>query len=314
MYLGASGDTSILDAGGAEMLAETARIWLQIGFHDPSRGGAFVINRVTGPDEYSAIVDNNLYTNMMAAEHLRFAAEFGRVDPVEAESMRRAADAMFLPFDSDRGVYAQDEAFFGRQPWPFEETRADHYPLLLHYHPLTIYRHRVAKQADAVLAVALMPDAFEPEVRRRMLDTYEAVTVHDSTLSASAFATAAARSGDAQRASSYWRAAALTDLADLFDNSGHGLHLAALAGSWTAIAFGFAGLRAETDCAAFDPIRVPALGSYGFSLMFRQSQIKVTIREDKAHYERLAGPALQVRHSGELFTLTDVPVVRPVIS
>jgi trehalose/maltose hydrolase-like predicted phosphorylase len=313
-YLDATCDVSILEAGGAEMLAETARIWLQIGFHDPDRGGAFVINRVTGPDEYSAIVDNNLYTNLMAAEHLRFAASHGLVDPAEAEAMERAADAMFLPFDSDRGVYAQDETFFSKQPWPFETTPADRYPLLLHYHPLTIFRHQVAKQADAVLAVALMSEAFEPEVRKRMLDIYEAVTVHDSTLSASAFATAAARSDDAHRAYFYWCVTALTDLADLFGNSGHGLHMAALAGSWTAMVFGFAGLRVEEDCVAFDPIRVPALGSYAFSLRFRQTQLKVTIREGEACYERLNGPALKLRHSGEKLTLSDLPIVRPIIS
>jgi alpha,alpha-trehalose phosphorylase len=311
-YLEATGDRSILEQGGAEMLAETARIWMEIGFHDPHRGGAFVINRVTGPDEYSALVDNNLYTNLMAAEHLRFVAEHGRVDSAEAEAMRRAADAMFLPFDSDRGVYAQDEAFFEKQPWPFEATPADHYPLLLHYHPLTIYRHQVAKQADAVLAIALMPNAFDPDVRKRMLDLYEAVTVHDSTLSASAFATAAARSGDAQRAYSYWCAAALTDLGDPFGNSGHGLHMAALAGSWTAIAFGFAGLRVEGDCISFDPIRVPALGAYSFSLRFRQTQFKVTVSDSEARYERLDGPALQVRHGGQQLTLADDPIVRPV--
>jgi trehalose/maltose hydrolase-like predicted phosphorylase len=314
IYLDATGDASILEEGGAVMLAETARIWMQIGFHDPDRGGAFVINRVTGPDEYSAIVDNNLYTNLMAAEHLRFAASHGRLDPAEAGAMRRAADAMFLPFDSDRGLYAQDASFFGKQPWPFATTPADHYPLLLHYHPLTIYRHQVAKQADAVLAIALMPEVFEPEVRRRMLDVYEAVTVHDSTLSASAFATAAARSGDGHRAYHYWCATALTDLADLFGNSGHGLHMAALAGSWTAMVFGFAGLRVEGGCVAFDPISIPALGSYAFSLGFRGTKLKVTIREGEACYERLEGPTMQVRHSGEQLTLADMPIVRPVIS
>lgn len=313
-YLEATGDISILEEGGAEMLAETARIWMQIGFHDPHRDGAFVINRVTGPDEYSALVDNNLYTNLMAAEHLRFAAEYGRMGSAEAEAMQRAADTMFLPFDSDRGVYAQDEAFFEKQPWPFETTPDDRYPLLLHYHPLAIYRHQVAKQADAVLAIALMPDAFDPEVRRRMLGIYEAVTVHDSTLSASAFATAAARSGDAERGYSYWRAAALTDLGDLFGNSGHGLHMAALAGSWTAIAFGFAGLRVERDLVSFDPVRVPALGSYSFSLRFRQTQLKVTVSGSEARYERVDGPPLQIRHGGERLTLADDPIVRPLRS
>lgn len=301
-YVAASGDRSILAEGGAEMLVETARIWLEIGFHDPLRDDAFVINRVTGPDEYTAIVDNNLYTNMMAARHLRFAAEEGAaaglIDAGEAARMRRAAEKMLLPFDATRGIYLQDEGFFGKQPWPFAETPESGYPLLLYNHPLKIYRHQVAKQADAVLAVALMPERFEPDMRQRMLEAYEAVTVHDSTLSASAFAVAAARSGDAARAIDYWRVAALTDLADLFGNTDHGLHMAALAGSWSAVAFGFAGLAVEGDLLCFDPLPLPELGRYGFGVAFRGSHITVELEGDAVTYTLVDGAPVLLRHGG----------------
>ncbi|WP_010186212.1 glycosyl hydrolase family 65 protein [Sphingomonas sp. PAMC 26605] len=280
-YLSASGDRTILDAGGAEMLVETARIWLAIGFHDETKGGAFVINRVTGPDEYTAIVNNNLYTNLMAARHLRFAAReglaSGLLGAAEAERMRRAADTMFLPFDDARQVYAQDDAYFALEPWPFEATPSDKYPLLLHFHPLAIYRRRVSKQADAVLALALLPEAFEPAMRQRLLETYEATTTHDSTLSASAFATAAAHAGDGARAAHYWRVAALTDLSDLFGNTDHGLHMAALAGSWTTLAMGFAGMRVEDDILCLDPVAIPGLPDYSFSLSFRGAQVGVSV-------------------------------------
>ncbi|MFA5968148.1 MAG: glycosyl hydrolase family 65 protein [Sphingomonas sp.] len=283
-YVSASGDRTILADGGAAMLVETARIWLEIGFHDAARDDAFVINRVTGPDEYSAIVDNNLYTNLMAARHLRFAAEEGQaaglISAVEAGRMYRAADKMLLPFDEARGIYLQDEGFFGKQPWPFANTPESGYPLLLHHHPLKIYRHQVAKQADAVLAVALMPEQFEPAMRGRMLDAYEAVTVHDSTLSASAFAIAAARAGDGDRAVDYWQVATLTDLANLFANTDHGLHMAALAGSWSTVAFGFAGISVDGDVLRVDPLPLPALGRYSLRIMFHGSLVEIAVDGD----------------------------------
>ena len=308
-YLSATGDRTILAAGGAEMLVETARIWLAIGFHDAERGGAFVINRVTGPDEYSAIVNNNLYTNMMAARHLRLAAREGvaasLIDTDEATRMTRAAEAMFLPFDEERQIHAQDDAYFRLDPWPFETTPADAYPLLLHFHPLAIYRRRVSKQADAVLALALMPDAFDPSMRRRMLETYEATTVHDSTLSASAFATAAAHAGDGARAAHYWRVAALTDLADLFGNADHGLHMAALAGSWSTLAMGFAGMRVEGDTLCFDPVAILGFHDYLFTVAFHGATIDVAVSGRVASVSVRDGRRVAIRLCGEDVTPAD---------
>jgi alpha,alpha-trehalose phosphorylase len=299
-YLDLTGDNGLLSRGAARVLVETARIWLEIGFHDPDRGNAFVINRVTGPDEYSALVNNNLYTNALAAEHLRFAARVGieerLLDAEEAGRMERAAEAIYLPFDRARGVYAQDDAFFALQPWPFATTPAALYPLLLHFHPLEIYRHRVAKQADAILLVSLFPGRFDEPIRRRMLDTYEALTVHDSTLSASAFATAAAQLGEAERAARYWRLSVLTDLLNLFGNSHHGLHMAALAGGWTALTAGFGGMRIDEDKLAFAPIAIPGIGPYRFRVRFRGRQIEVAFSA--------AGEASYRLVSGEPVTLT----------
>ena len=307
-YLALVGDDELLAKGAARMLVETARIWLEIGFHDPDRGNAFIINRVTGPDEYSALVNNNLYTNMLAAEHLRFAAavgiEYRLLDADEARRMECAADAMFLPFDKARGVYAQDDAFFALEPWPFDATTADLYPLLLHFHPLKIYRHRVAKQADAVLLLSLFPDRFDEPMRRLMLDTYEAVTVHDSTLSASAFATVAAQLGDPERAARYWRMSVLTDLLNLFGNSHHGLHMAALAGGWTALTAGFGGMRFNDGKLAFAPIAIPGLGSYRFRIRFRGRQIEVSCGADgQPSYRLISGEPLTLASHGGLVHL-----------
>jgi len=307
-YIDLTGDDDLLSGGGARMLVETARIWLEIGFHDAERGGAFVINRVTGPDEYSALVNNNLYTNVLAAEHLRFAAkigsEAGLLDAAEAAQMIRAADAMFMPFDVERGIYAQDDAFFALEPWPIEDTPPDRFPLLLHFHPLEIYRHRVAKQADAVLLISLFPDRFDEAMRRAMLDAYEAVTVHDSTLSASAFATAAAQIGDAQRAARFWRVSVLTDLLNLFGNSSHGLHMAALAGGWTALTSGFGGMRVSEGQLSFSPRAIPGVGSYAFRVHFRDRQIEVGCSSNgEPSFRLVSGEPLAILSRGETIEL-----------
>ncbi len=315
LYVEASGDRTILAEGGAEMLAETARIWLEIGYHDPARDGAFVINRVTGPDEYSALVDNNLYTNLLAAEHLRFAVAEARalLSDDEAARMTRAAETMFLPFDAERRIPAQDEGFFGKQPWPFETTPESDYPLLIHYHPLTIYRHRVAKQADAVLAIVLLREAFDRDTRAAMLAAYEAVTVHDSTLSASVFASAAAGVGDADRAAHYWRVSALTDLSNLFANSDHGLHMAALAGAWSALAMGFGGMRSHDGRLSFEPIAVPSLGRYRFAVRYRGRRVTVEVDGIEARYGLDAGAALTIFHHNAPIDLTPGAIVSAVL-
>ncbi|HJP69187.1 MAG TPA: glycosyl hydrolase family 65 protein, partial [Sphingomicrobium sp.] len=310
-YLDFTGQRELLANGAARMLVETARIWLEIGFHDAERGNAFVINRVTGPDEYSALVNNNLYTNTLAAEHLRLAAKVGTeqrlLDAEEATRMERAAEAMFLPFDAARKVYAQDDAFFALEPWPFASTPADRYPLLLHFHPLEIYRHQVAKQADAVLLLSLFPGLFDDEMRRRMLDIYEAVTVHDSTLSASAFATLAAQLGDVERASRYWRLSVLTDLLDLFGNSHHGLHMAALAGAWTALASGFGGLKIENGILSFSPLAIPGVGGWSMRLRFRGRQLELACGADgKASYRLVSGDPLTIISGGSEIELAPI--------
>ncbi|HTO22513.1 MAG TPA: glycoside hydrolase family 65 protein, partial [Spirochaetia bacterium] len=177
-YLEATADRAILTAGGAELLFETARLWADLGTYSARRGGAFCINEVTGPDEYTALVNNNLYTNLMARENLELAAETAdrmrREDPAgyervarsiglddsEPAAWQRAAGAMYVPFDPAAGIHLQDDAFLDRPRWDFEHTPAGNFPLMLHYHPLVIYRHQVLKQPDVVLAQVLVGHRF----------------------------------------------------------------------------------------------------------------------------------------------------------
>ena len=230
---------------------ETARFWRSLGHHDPQ--GGFRIDGVTGPDEYSAVADNNVYTNLLArrnllaaadavARHPRRAAEFG-ADFEEAATWRDAGEDMVVPWDDDLGVHLQSEGFTRHQRWDFRATDPDRYPLLLHYPYFDLYRKQVVKQADLVLALHVCGDAFTDEEKARDFAYYEALTVRDSSLSAATQAVIAAEVGHLDLAFDYFGEAALLDLHDLHQNTRDGLHIASLAGAWIAAVAGFGGMR-----------------------------------------------------------------------
>jgi alpha,alpha-trehalose phosphorylase len=231
-YVRVTGDTDLLFRHGAELLVETARMWAGLGFFSERQSGRFVINKVTGPDEYTTVVNNNLFTNLMAAENLTIAAD--SVDRVRAESpvdyrrlvdrtglhddevttWRRAAKHIYIPYDTQAGVHLQDAGFLDLALWDFAGTPADRYPLLLHYHPLEIYRHQVIKQADVVLATVMLPDRFTAEERRRIFAYYDPLTTGDSSLSECIQAIAATDAGKYRSAEEYLVDAAAVDIAD----------------------------------------------------------------------------------------------------
>ncbi|MBS0569034.1 MAG: beta-phosphoglucomutase [Proteobacteria bacterium] len=325
LYVDASGDRAFLAAMGAEMLAETARIWLDVGHFNPRRGGAFCIHTVTGPDEYTALVDNNYYTNRMAQEHLRYAAATLRelavsdavahaaltqrigLEPAEIDAWSRAADAMYLGYDDRLGIIAQDDSFLDKPVWDLAGTPAEKYPLLMHFHPLTLYRHQVCKQADAVLALVMAGENVDRDTKRRTFDYYDAVTVHDSTLSASAFAVLAAEVGYVDQAQRFFRETLRVDLDDLQGNVDHGAHLAALAGSWLAFAWGFAGLRvrhpATQAVLEFDPILPEGWDGFRFGLVWQDRRLRVAVDAAGARYSLVSGDPLPIRHAGTVHEL-----------
>lgn len=319
IYVEASGDRDFLAAMGAEILFETARIWLQVGHFNPRRDGAFCIHAVTGPDEYSALVDNNWYTNRLAQEHLWQAVAVARQLAAEAPQdlarlrsvlalgdeeiadWQRAADAMSLPFDERLGIVAQDDAFLDKPRWPADE-HADG-PLLLRHHPLTIYRHQVCKQADALLALVLAGRDVDAATKRRSFDYYEAVTVHDSTLSASTFAILASEVGDAGKAWNYFNDTLRVDLDDRHGNASHGAHMAAMAGAWLALTWGFAGLRCDGGTLRFAPRLPTGWNGYRFAVLWQGCRVRIDVKRDRVGYLLLDGAAVTVEHHGEMLRL-----------
>ncbi len=276
--------------------------------------GKFRIEGVTGPDEYSAIKDNNLYTNLMAQHNLAAAAdlvskrqsearEIG-VTTEEAASWRDAAEDMYIPYDERLQVHQQHDGFTHYARWDFEGTPADHYPLLLHYPYFQLYRKQVVKQADVVLAMQLRPDAFTPEQKLRNFNYYEALTVRDSSLSPCTQAVMAAEVGHLSLAYDYLAEAAFMDLEDREHNTKDGLHIASLAGAWTALIGGFGGMRAGNGSLCFAPKLPPGVVGLTFRQRYRGRVIRVEVRDQHATYTVLSGDDLPITHYNQPATAT----------
>ena len=319
-YVEVSGDDRFEREVGLELLVETARLWRSLGHHDVQ--GRFRIDGVTGPDEYSAVADNNLYTNLMAQHNLASAAEVAErhldharrlgVDDGEMASWRDAAKAMYIPYDDVLGVHPQAEGFTSHEVWDFAATSADQYPLLLHFPYFDLYRKQVVKQADLVLAMHVRGDAFTAEEKARNFAYYEALTVRDSSLSACTQAVIAAEVGHLGLACEYLAEAALMDLDDLEHNTRDGLHVAALAGTWIALVAGLAGLRERGGTLGFAP-RLPAgITRLAITFSMRQRRLRIEITPDTTTYRLMDGKPLPIVHDGLLGSVSrDVPLVRP---
>ncbi|HEY5352429.1 MAG TPA: glycosyl hydrolase family 65 protein [Streptosporangiaceae bacterium] len=313
-YAEATGDEQFESTTGFDLLVHTARLWCSLGHHDGA--GTFRIDGVTGPDEYSAIADNNVYTNLMAARNLRAAAAVARRYPKRARELRvsadevaawvAAADGVQLPYDIGRGVHSQAEAFTDHQVWDFAHTRPEQYPLLAHFPYFDLYRKQVVKQADLVLAIQLCPDAFSEEDKVRNFEYYEGLTVRDSSLSACTQAVVAAETGHLDLAYDYLAETALMDLADLEHNTRDGLHIAALAGSWIVLVQGFGGMRyCPGQPPGFAPRLPAALTRLTFTLVLRGRHLRVEVIPGRVTYLLDGdGPPLEITHYGAPVTVT----------
>ena len=325
-YVRATGDEAFEREVGVELLVETARLMRSLGHHD--RHGKFHIDGVTGPDEYSAVLNDNVYTNLMAQRNLVGAAdavtrhpEVGRalgVDDEEAASWRDAAKSMIIPYDEELGVHQQAEGFTRFQEWDFTAMKPEHYPLLLTHPYYDLYRRQVVKQADLVLAMHWRGDAFTDEEKARNFHYYEARTVRDSSLSACTQAVLAAETGHLELAHDYLGEAALIDLHDTHANTSDGVHLAALAGAWIALVAGLGGMRDHDGILAFAPRLPSRIGRLEFSLLWRGLRLRVSVRPREVTYflregDHEDGSQLDLVHHGQPLTVTiGAPVTVPI--
>ena len=321
-YVNVTGDQDFIFKYGAEILIDTARLWSVLGVYSNSEGEKFEIHGVTGPDEYNTVVNNNTYTNLMARENLRLAAAtVERLKETEPElfkslahktdfriseinGWKKAARHMYIPYDKKLGIHPQDNYFLEKEKWDFENVPEDKYPILLHYHPLVIYRHRVVKQSDLVLAMFLLEKEFSREEQRRNFDYYDPLTTGDSSLSACIQGTVAAKAGRMDKAMEYAENAVFMDLGDMGRNTVDGCHIASMGGTWMMFVFGFAGLANTGENPEFSPNLPEEILRLNFSVTILGNLIEVDLNHSEARYTLKKGDGIALCHSGVDFEIS----------
>ena len=328
-YVDVRGDVGFLSEVGGEILIDTARLWEDLGFYGAD--GNFHIHSVTGPDEYATVVNDNAFTNLMARFNLDYAASSVRqmqkerpaayaalaaetdLQPDEVEDWERAAATMYIPFDQGRQINPQDDSFLAREVWDLDATPPENFPLLLHYHPLVIYRFQVLKQADIVLAMLLLGNEFTVEQKRRNFEYYDPLTTGDSSLSAAVQSIVAAEIGEQAKAVEYFHYTLWTDLGDVAGNTSDGVHIAATGGVWMALVFGFAGVRDFDGELSFDPNLPPSWEHLEIPLRFRDRQLRITLTQDEERFAIIEGDPLEITVREERCVVrVDAPLVVPV--
>jgi len=316
-YYLASWDLGFMEEYGAEMLVETARLWMELGNYYE---GTFQIHAVTGPDEYTCLVNNNYYTNVLARYNLEWAAkiirileEGGRAGKVidkagvtraELQEFEKAAEAMYLPYDEKLGINPQDDSFLKKKKWDLSEIKEEEKPLLLHYHPMYLYRHQICKQADTVMAHFILEDAQDVEVIRRSFVYYETVTTHDSSLSSCIFSIVAAKLGMVEKAYEYFGESAKLDLFNTHKNTKDGIHTANMGGTYMAVVYGFGGLRTKESGLYLAPVLPKCWTGYYFQFQYQLRKIRVTVNARQTEIQLMEGTFLPLWVHGKLYQLT----------
>ena len=292
-YWQATGDLDYLLAEGAELLVELARFWASRA--ERGADGRWHIRAVIGPDEYHEDVDDNAYTNQLAAWLLTRVAELARwlavrhpdrwaslaaaleLDDGEPAGWQAVAAGLVDGLDPSTGLIEQHRGFHHLEAVDLAalEPRTTTLEVLLGWGRLG--RLKLVKQADVVLLLALLDERYPLAVQQANFSYYEPLTVHDSSLSPSVHALVAARLGELETAERYLAKASMLDLDfDQGVTAAGGVHIATLGGIWQALVFGFGGMTVAGGQPRFAP-QVPASwGSLRFRVRWQGVLLEVT--------------------------------------
>jgi len=317
-YYLATKDIEFILEKGAEIIFETVRVWISTGDYYK---GKFHINNVTGPDEYTCLVNNNYYTNVLAQYHLNWAVKlyyllkkeegfYKLIQKIELKdeeinNFKKAAENMYLPYDEELKINPQDDSFLQKKEWDIKSIPKDKFPMLLHYHPLHLYRYKICKQADTVLAHFILEDAQSEETMLNSFNYYEKITTHDSSLSKCIFCIMAAKFGMKEKAMDYFEDSMKLDLMDKHHNTKDGIHIANMAGNYMAIVYGFGGFRLKESGIYFAPILPQNWSGYSFEICFEDSRILIIVKKDEYIFNLELGSEKKINVFGREYLLKD---------
>lgn len=323
LYYLATKDLYFIREKGAEIMFETARLWLDVGHYYK---GKFHINNVTGPDEYTCIVNNNYYTNVLARYHLNWVVKFynllkdkgetppsiqnSGITPDEILEFEKAADNMYLPYDEVLKINPQDDSFLQKSVLSPESIPPEKYPLFLHFHPLHLYRHQICKQPDTIMAHFLLEDAQSEETMRNSYQYYEKITTHDSSLSSPIFSIMASRLDMHKKAFEYFQKSVNIDLGDLYHNTKDGLHIASMGGNFMSIVYGFGGFRLKENGIFFSPVLPEKWTNYRFEVVYEGSRINICVRKEQCVFILESGSPKNIFVYGNQYLLNGTLLIK----
>ncbi len=283
-YVDATGDIAFLEAEAAEVLIETARFWQSKAV--AREDGSLSLPDAGGPDEFHVVAADSAYVNHLAARNLRLAAAAathladarpdawaalcGRIGFQDAETAGFIDAAERLrTMQAGDGLLEQCEGFFGLRD-AIEGPHGGDRP----------FETQCVKQADVVMLLCLLPDAFDAAAVARNFDYYEPRTIHASSLSHGAYGLVAAELGRDEAADAYIRRSLGMDLDDEMGNAAHGAHMAANGMNWQAVVRGYGGCRPQGDRFRVRPRLPKRWTRLAFRLKWRGADFTVTITPD----------------------------------
>lgn len=311
-YIRHTGDIGYMVDFGLEVLIGISRFWNQRATWSDHRK-KYVILGVTGPNEYENNVSNNWYTNTLAVWTLSYtlscleqlkidnparfkeiAGKTGLDFEKETSEWQKVIGKMYLPFDSDRKVFLQQDGFLDKELMPADKIPAEERPINQHWSWDRILRSCFIKQADVLQGLYLFEDKFDLETIKRNFDFYEPMTVHESSLSACIHSIVASRIGNTARAYDLYLRTARLDLDDYNNEVGDGLHITSMAGTWLAIVEGFGGMRILDSKVKIHPMIPDQWKSYSFHARFRGILFEVTVTHKDITVRNISEKTLQI--------------------